>query len=122
MVRKRDRYTRLTAKRTRPALPGPTDGWVIAELARIARVPLRTLRYYVQLNLLAPSEFRGTATRYQRRELLRLFGILRLKSEARSCARTRVDTWSSSTKSYPWPHVLFRGSALVFDTHPQILA
>ena len=83
MVRKRDRYTRVTAKRTRPALPGPTDGWVIAELARIAQVPLRTLRYYVHLNLLAPSEFRGTATRYQRRELLRLFGILRLKSEVR---------------------------------------
>jgi DNA-binding transcriptional MerR regulator len=37
----------------------------------------------VQLILLAPSEFRGTATRYQRRALLRLFGILRLKSEAR---------------------------------------
>jgi len=83
MVRKRDRYTRLHAKRTRPKTPAPKTGWVLAELARISQVPLRTLRYYVELNLLEPSEFRGTSTRYQRRELLRLLGILRMKSEAR---------------------------------------
>jgi DNA-binding transcriptional MerR regulator len=46
-------------------------------------VSVRTLRYYVQLKLLEPSEFRGTITRYQRLELLRLLGILRMKSEAR---------------------------------------
>ena len=46
-------------------------------------VSVRTLRYYVQLKLLEPSEFRGTITRYQRLELLRLLGVLRMKSEAR---------------------------------------
>jgi DNA-binding transcriptional MerR regulator len=42
------------------------------------------LRYYVQLKLLRPLEFRGAATRYPRRELLRLLGILRMRSETRA--------------------------------------
>jgi DNA-binding transcriptional MerR regulator len=84
MVRKRDAYTRWHAKRSRPKTPAPKDGLVIAELARISGVALRTLRYYVQLKLLRPLEFRGTATRYPRRELLRLLGILRMRSETRA--------------------------------------
>jgi DNA-binding transcriptional MerR regulator len=52
-------------------------------LARIAEVSVRRLRYYVQLDLIEPSEFRGTSTRYQRRELLRLLGVLRMQSAAR---------------------------------------
>src|SRR5450432_3068800 len=83
MVRKRDGYTRARAKRGRPKTPASKTGWLIAELAALSATPIRTLRYYVEQRLLRPSEFRGTATRYQRRELLRLFGILRLRSETR---------------------------------------
>jgi DNA-binding transcriptional MerR regulator len=83
MVRKRDRYTRARAKRSRPKTPAPKTGWLIAELAALSETPIRTLRYYVEQRLLRPSEFRGTATRYQRRELLRLFAILRLQSETK---------------------------------------
>ena len=83
MVRKRDRYTRSLDKGKRPNTPAPKVGWLIAELANIAQVPLRTLRYYVQLNLLEPSEFRGTSTRYQRREVLGLLGIVRMLAETR---------------------------------------
>jgi DNA-binding transcriptional MerR regulator len=89
MIRKRDRYTRLRAKRTRPKTPAPETGWVIAELARIAQVPVRRLRHYVQLGLIQPSEFRGTATRYQRRELLRVLGIQRMRAEQASMVKIK---------------------------------
>ncbi|MBN1611424.1 MAG: MerR family transcriptional regulator [Polyangiaceae bacterium] len=95
MVRKRDAYTRWRAKRSRPKTPAPKNGLVIAELARVSGVSLRTLRYYVQLKLLRPLELRGTATRYPRRELLRLLGILRMKSETRASLaeiRRKLDT------------------------------
>lgn len=81
MVRKRDYYTRLRAKRVRPKTPAPTNGWVIAELARLSHVPVRRLRYYVEHRLIEPMEFRGTATRYPRRELLRVLGFVRLRAE-----------------------------------------
>src|SRR6188768_1816787 len=94
MVRKRDRYTRRRAKRGRPKTRAPKTGWLIAELAALSGTPVRTLRYYVEQRLIQPSEFRGTATRYQRRELLRLFATLRLRSETRlklSEIRKRLD-------------------------------
>lgn len=53
----------------------------MAELAERAGTPISTLRYYVQQRLLRPIERRGTATRYERRELLRLLGFLRLKGD-----------------------------------------
>jgi DNA-binding transcriptional MerR regulator len=83
MVRKRDRYTRAVEKRSRPTTPAPKPGWLIGQLADMCGVSIRTLRYYVQLDLLEPSEFRGNITRYQRRELLRLVGVLRLQAETR---------------------------------------
>jgi DNA-binding transcriptional MerR regulator len=83
MMRKRDAYTRARAKRSRPKTPAPQTGWRIAELASISHVPLRTLRYYIARRLLVPTEFRGVATRYQRPELMRLLGILRMQTELR---------------------------------------
>jgi len=83
VTRKRHPYTRARAKRTRPKTPAPTDGWLIAELATLTGVTVRTLRTYVARGLLRPIEFRGTATRYPRRELLRLLKLLHLKSETR---------------------------------------
>jgi DNA-binding transcriptional MerR regulator len=84
MARKRDRYTRARAKRTRPKTPAPTGGWSIAELAQLSGVTVRTLRDYVRRGFLRPFEFRGTSTRYPRRALLRLFALLRLRAETRA--------------------------------------
>ncbi len=42
------------------------------------------MRYYVRQHLLRPLEFRGTATRYQRRELLLLLGLRQLETEGKS--------------------------------------
>ena len=83
MVRKRDAYTRRRAKRTRPKTPAPKNGWRIAELSQLSQVSVRRLRHYVELDLLEPLEFRGTATRYPRRALLRLLATLRLRAESR---------------------------------------
>jgi DNA-binding transcriptional MerR regulator len=44
----------------------------LGELAELAGLSVTTVRYYVKQRLLRPAEFRGTLTRYQRPELLRL--------------------------------------------------
>lgn len=98
MVRKRDHYTRARAKRGRPKTPARTDGWVIADLSRITTLPIRTLRYYLERGLIEPLEFRGTATRYSRRELLRVLGIIRIQAETRaslSDIKRRLDELST---------------------------
>jgi DNA-binding transcriptional MerR regulator len=46
-------------------------------------VTVRALRNYVAQGLLVPTEFRGTSTRYSRRELLRLLAVLRGRNESR---------------------------------------
>jgi DNA-binding transcriptional MerR regulator len=99
MVRKRSRWTRARDRgHHRPKTPAPKTGWLLAELAALTGLPVTTLRYYVQQGLLRPAEFRGTLTRYQRPELLRLLGIVRLKSEGKSTLaekRSRLDSMSS---------------------------
>jgi DNA-binding transcriptional MerR regulator len=49
----------------------------------MTEVSVRTLRNYVAKRLLTPTEFRGTATRYQRRGLLRLLLLLRARKETK---------------------------------------
>lgn len=81
MVRKHFPWTKAKArfKRRRPKTPAPKNGWLLAELAQLTELSETTVRYYVQQRLLRPIERRGTATRYDRRELLRLLGFKRLK-------------------------------------------
>jgi DNA-binding transcriptional MerR regulator len=50
------------------------------ELARIADVAARTIRYYVQRGLLPAPEFRGKDTAYGHEHLLRLQAIRRLQA------------------------------------------
>ena len=70
MARKHYLVTRLRQTRSRPRTPAPKTGWVISELSRITGLPVRRIRYYVEHALIRPAEIRGTATRYQRSELL----------------------------------------------------
>jgi DNA-binding transcriptional MerR regulator len=81
MVRKHYPWTRARMTRSRPKTPAPKTGWVIAELSRISGVPVRRLRDYVFRDLIQPLERRGTATRYQRGQLVRLMAIKRLRKE-----------------------------------------
>jgi len=81
MVRKRSVRMRRRPKNSRPKTPASKTGWVIAELAKITGLPVRRLRYYVQHGLIRPQEIRGTATRYQRSELLRLLALPRVRTD-----------------------------------------
>jgi DNA-binding transcriptional MerR regulator len=67
--------------RSRPKTPAPTTGWVISELSQITGMSVRRLRDYVARDLITPLERRGTATRYQREQLVRLVAIKRLRAE-----------------------------------------
>ncbi len=82
MVRKHYPWTRSRQKRSRPKTPAPKTGWVIAELSQLSGVPVRRLRDYVFRDLIQPLERRGTATRYQRGQLVRLMAIKRLRAES----------------------------------------
>ena len=97
MTRKRDRYTRARDRGRRPKHPAPRDGFLLADVARLTAVPLRTLRDYVRRGLLHYSERRGTITRYPRSEVVRLLGALRLKTRTKGTwveIKRRVDAMS----------------------------
>ena len=98
MVRTRDRWTRARDRRhRRPKTPAPISGWLLAEVAELTGLSLTTLRYYLQQRILRPIELRGTSTRYQRTDLLRLLGIIRLKLEGKSTLaekQRRLDSMS----------------------------
>jgi hypothetical protein len=52
-------------------------------------MPASTVQYYARRHLLRPLQFRGTATRYQRRELLVLLGLRQLETEGKSTLADR---------------------------------
>ncbi len=79
MVRKHYSWTRARQTRSRPKTPAPKHGWLLSELVQLTGVPASTVRYYVAKKLLRPIELRGTLTRYDRRELLRLLAFKRLR-------------------------------------------
>lgn len=81
MVRRHSAWARSRMTRTRPKTPAPKTGWVISELSRITGMPVRRLRDYVARDLISPLERRGTATRYQRGQLVRLMAIKRFRAE-----------------------------------------
>lgn len=81
MVRKHKAPKRQWTRRSRPKTPAPKTGWVIAELSQLTGLPIRRIRYYAAEDLIRPLELRGTATRYQRRELLRLLALPLLRPD-----------------------------------------
>jgi hypothetical protein len=64
-----DRHEHVVAARTIFAIVRDSNDFdESTHEVRQLRGLVRTLRYYVQLKLLEPSDFRGTWTRYQRRD------------------------------------------------------
>jgi DNA-binding transcriptional MerR regulator len=57
------------------------NGWLLAELAQLTGLAETTVRYYMHRRIIQPIQVRGTATRYDRRSLERLLGVMRLKIE-----------------------------------------
>lgn len=82
-ARKRPARAPRRSRHARPKTPAPKNGWRITELSALTGVSVRALRYYVSKDVLRPLEFRGTATRYPRSEVLRLLKMLELKSKTR---------------------------------------
>ncbi len=125
MVRKHYARTKARAryKHHRPKTPAPKNGWLLSELAQLTELTETTVRYYVQQRLIRPIERRGTATRYERRELLRLLGLTRLKYEGKSTLAEKkrkleamgdekMEAW---LRSGPLPLPLAAANALGFD-------
>jgi len=71
-------------RRIRPKTPPPKNGWLLEELAQLTGLRETTVRYYMNQHIIHRIELRGAATRYDRRDLLRLLGIMRLKREEES--------------------------------------
>src|SRR3990172_9611564 len=71
-------------------LPMPDDPYGLADLARLADVTPRTIRYYVAQGLLPSPEAAGPATRYTEGHLLRLRLIRRLQRDHLPLAEIRA--------------------------------
>jgi len=100
-VRRRSRWDRTRdLRRNRPRTPAPTVGWVIRELSAMTGVSVRTLRNYVSAGLITPTELRGNATRYQRKDLMRLLIVIRERKETKLTLaemKTKLDAADEST-------------------------
>ncbi|MGC4089644.1 MAG: hypothetical protein QM756_17500 [Polyangiaceae bacterium] len=51
-------------------------------MSDLTAITIRTLRNYIVAGIIRPIEFRGTATRYARRDFLRLLRLLRMHTTA----------------------------------------
>jgi DNA-binding transcriptional MerR regulator len=71
----RRRYRQPDRRRHRVRQPPPTEGFLVADLARLAGVSIPTVKRYVRHGLLAPVPFRGTATRYPPDYLVRVLAL-----------------------------------------------
>jgi DNA-binding transcriptional MerR regulator len=93
----RKRAWRPDLRKHRVRRPAATDGWGIAELAKLVTLSPQTIKSYVRRGLLAKVEFRGTATRYPRGHLLRLLAIRYLQLEGPTdflSIRRQLDAWA----------------------------
>jgi len=76
------RRTRRRKRRSAPrkSRAKPKSGWSLAQLASLSGTTPRNIRAYLQRQIIPRSPFRGSATRYDRRQLLWLLAIRRLRA------------------------------------------
>src|SRR5687768_15865926 len=77
----------------RPSRAAPKAGWSLRQLAQLGGIAPRTLRVYLQRGVLPRPPFRGSATRYERRQVLWLCAIRHLLGTERltlAAIRTRL--------------------------------
>ncbi|HVZ36667.1 MAG TPA: MerR family transcriptional regulator [Polyangiaceae bacterium] len=88
------RYRRRKRKRrgyVRPSRARPKQGWSLRELAALSGTSTRNIRAYLERELVPRAPFHASATRYDRRQLLWLLAIRRLReSERLPLARIRA--------------------------------
>jgi DNA-binding transcriptional MerR regulator len=81
----------------RPSRAKPKTGWTLRELAALSATTVRTIRLYLQRGVLPRPRFMASATRYQRRHLVSLLAIRRLRAAERltlTAIRTRLQLLS----------------------------
>ena len=81
----------------RPSRAKPKTGWTLRQLATLSGVAVRTIRLYLQREVLPRPPFMGSATRYQARQLVHLIAIRRLRSAEKltlATIRTRLQALS----------------------------
>lgn len=92
MVRRKKRPKRRGyVRRSRAA---PKTGWSLRELAALTGISPRTVRLYLHSGVMPRPPFKGAATRYQRRQLLWLCAIRRLRTSENlelQAIRTRLN-------------------------------
>lgn len=90
------------------------ERYLIGELAELAGVTPRTIRYYTAEGLLPPPETRGKYARYGPEHLERLRMIARMKEEYLPLAeiRRRLESWGAMTIAPPEPRPGFSGPGL----------
>ncbi len=111
MARKRDRWS-WSRRNRRVRRDPPKDGWLLADLAPLAGVPLRTVQSYLERGVLESAPFYGTATRYSRLFLLRLVAIKRLRLEEKlnlAAIKKRLDPLSPAELEAYATHGLLDG-------------
>ena len=85
----------------RPSRAKPKTGWTLRQLASLSGLSPRTLHLYLQRGVLPRPPFKGSATRYQRRELLCLLAIRRL----RETERLPLDAIRKRVQALPAPEL-----------------
>ncbi len=81
----------------RPSRAKSKAGWTLAELSAMSGISVRTIRLYLQRQLLPRPPFMGSVTRYERRHLAWLLAIRRLRMTEKStlaAIRTRLQALS----------------------------
>jgi Ca-activated chloride channel family protein len=90
--RKRKRRGYIRHSRAKPKI-----GWALAELAALSGITVRTIRLWLQRGALPRPPFMSSATRYERRHLVWLLAIRRLRTTEKStlaAIRTRLQALS----------------------------
>ena len=93
--RKRRPKRRSYVRRSRAK---PKTGWSLRELARLCGIGARTIRLYLQRDMLPRPPFKASATRYHRPQLLWLLAIRRLRTTEKlklATIRTRLQALST---------------------------
>ena len=74
----------------RPSRATPKQGWSLRDLSALSGVSARNIRAYLQREVVPRATFHASATRYDRRQLLWLLALRRLRvNERLSLARIR---------------------------------
>ena len=78
-ARKRKEQQRRTGY-VRPSRAEPKTGWTLTQLAQLAAMRERLLKYWLEMEIVPRPPFRGAATRYGRQQLVWALAVRRMRA------------------------------------------